>query len=126
MAATNRKGQAMTPATVATVELRRDATPMVLALKGELDLNGVSDVRDPIVHLLADGPTDVLVDMTDVAFIDSSGVALLVELYSHVTSRPGGRLRIEGLTAAAHRLLDICGLLETFGVEDRGLTTGDA
>jgi anti-anti-sigma factor len=115
----------MTPGSAATVELRRDPPRMVLVFKGELDLNGVSDVREPITDLLADGLTDVHVDLSQVAFIDSSGIALLVELYSNVTERPGGRLRINGLTPAARRLLDICGLLETFGVEDGRSTTGE-
>jgi anti-sigma B factor antagonist len=95
----------MPPLPVATVELIDDATPVVLVMRGEFDLQALRGVRDPIARLLADPPSELVVDMSQVAFIDSSGIAMLVNIYSHVAARPDGRMRVQGVSPAARRLL---------------------
>jgi anti-sigma B factor antagonist len=46
---------------------------------GELDLATVGDVRDQIAELLDVGWRDVLIDLREVTFIDTSGVHVLLD-----------------------------------------------
>ena len=52
----------------------------VIALTGEVDLSWSSDIRRHVLSALADGEP-VLVELSDVTYIDSSGIAALVEGY---------------------------------------------
>lgn len=67
----------------------------VVALENELDAMAVSELR-PLFELLSEYSGDVLADLRDVHFIDSSGIGALVFLYK--------RLLMKG-----HRLELICG-----------------
>lgn len=50
----------------------------IVHLSGEVDLNRSPTVRKAILECLQDG-CDLLIDLTEVTYIDSSGVASLVE-----------------------------------------------
>jgi anti-anti-sigma factor len=51
----------------------------VLEVRGELDLTTVSMLREPLLSQVSSSSKDVIVDVTHVDFIDSAGLALLVE-----------------------------------------------
>jgi anti-sigma B factor antagonist len=51
----------------------------VLKVIGELDLTTVSLLREPLLSQVANTGKDVIVDLQNVDFIDSAGLALLVE-----------------------------------------------
>ena len=51
----------------------------VLKVVGELDLTTVSMLREPLLTQVANSKNDVIVDVRSVDFIDSAGLALLVE-----------------------------------------------
>ena len=70
--------------------------------------------------LLHDPPHDLVVDLSGVDFIDSSGIALLVKVYGRVVREGDGTMRVDRTSAVARRLLEVCGLLETFGIDGRG------
>jgi anti-sigma B factor antagonist len=55
----------------------RDRVRVLVA--GELDLATVGDVRDQIAELLDVGWRDVLIDLREVTFIDTSGVHVLLD-----------------------------------------------
>jgi anti-sigma B factor antagonist len=52
--------------------------PSILALAGELDLSTVPRVKGPLVEQLRERP-GVIVDLTDLSFIDSSGIGILIQ-----------------------------------------------
>ncbi|MCW8854609.1 MAG: STAS domain-containing protein, partial [Gammaproteobacteria bacterium] len=58
--------------------VRREGKFTVLSLNGEVDLNCSPDARKQILKYLNNNE-NLLVDMSDVEYIDSSGVASLVE-----------------------------------------------
>ena len=59
-------------------ELREESEFHVLVLSGEIDLHHSSDLRDLILSSLKDG-NPLLIGMQQVSYIDSSGIASLVE-----------------------------------------------
>lgn len=58
----------------------------VVALSGEVDLSTSPKVRDRLLDCILGGAS-VVVNLADVTYIDSSGVASLVEAYQNAKSR---------------------------------------
>ncbi|GAA0710612.1 STAS domain-containing protein [Dactylosporangium roseum] len=94
-----------------------DGTLTVTAT-GELDVTSAPELikvlRDAIRRY---APPRVDLDLSGVPFMDSTGIQVLVAANSDVE----GGLRITGTSPAVHRLLQLTGLLEVFGLPDRQL-----
>jgi anti-anti-sigma factor len=82
--------------------------PIVIAPEGELDIAHVGEFRDALSQAAA--ADAVVVDLTSVSFIDSSGLGALVDLHNRLR-RNNRRLAVvaPGGTAAA-LLLNLSGL----------------
>jgi anti-sigma B factor antagonist len=60
---------------------------LVLEVAGELDLTSVGRLADPIlVHISRNEPTQLILDLTRVDFIDSAGLALFVDARNRLSS----------------------------------------
>jgi len=68
-----------------------DDSTMVIVLEGDFDASRVSDIRDDLESMIGSYEGDVVVDMSSVKFIDSSGVGALVYIYKRMLNR---RLRM--------------------------------
>ena len=93
-----------------TIRALSAAEPTVIAPKGELDITRIGDFRAALRDAARDGAAAVVVDLSDVSFIDSSGLGALVELHKRLP-RSGRRLAVVapgGSTPAV--LLDLAGL----------------
>ena len=53
---------------------------MVIKLDGEIDLMRSPQLRNELMHIVKDGVPRLVIDLTEVPFMDSSGVATLVEI----------------------------------------------
>jgi anti-anti-sigma factor len=62
-------------------------------------------------EVLALGAHLVTLDLTDVAFLDSSGLRSIVRA-SNLLAEHDGRLVVAGLSGAAQRVLEISGLID--------------
>ena len=92
----------------------------MLTLVGDFDMHTVQFVTQPVEELLQDPPQNLVVDLSGVDFIDSSGIALLVKVYGRVVREGEGTMRVDRTSPVARRLLEVCGLLETFGIDGSG------
>jgi anti-anti-sigma factor len=82
---------------------------------GEIDSDNCHQLREQVGALLAvEPPSLITVDMSQVPFIDSIGVGVLVACY-HAAKASGVRLAVSNPTAYVHRILYISGLLGLFG-----------
>ncbi len=78
---------------------------------------GASVFRDMIRDLAAKGDRKILVNLTDVSYIDSSGIGEMVSGFTTVTNH-GGQLKLLGLTKRVKDLLQITKLYTVFEVFD--------
>jgi anti-sigma B factor antagonist len=76
---------------------------------------GASVFRDTIRDLAAKGNKKILINLSDVSYIDSSGIGEMVSSFTTVTNH-GGQLKLLGLTKRVKDLLQITKLYTVFEV----------
>jgi anti-sigma B factor antagonist len=88
----------------------------LVSLAGELDVYTVSRLRATIDDLLLDGASPVVVDLTDLTFMDSSGLGALVA--AHKKARVlRAAFRIVCTEGVIMRLLSVTGLTRVLQLE---------
>ena len=78
---------------------------------------GASTFRDTIRDLAAKGSKKLLVNLSEVSYIDSSGIGEMVSSYTTITNL-GGQLKLLGLSKKVKDLLQITKLYTVFEVFD--------
>ena len=87
----------------------------IVHLTGDVDLNVSPMLRGRLKELTADKRPLIVIDMAGVPYIDSSGVATLVECLQS-TSRYKGKLRLASLTKRAAGVFEISRLDTVFSI----------
>ena len=87
-----------------------EAGVVVVALAGDLDLDGEEQVVAEVQRVLRDETPIALLDLAEVDFIDSSGVRALLRL----NRAHGDRVRLGPISGSVRRVLDIAGVTELF------------
>jgi anti-anti-sigma factor len=110
------------------LERAPDAGPgaVVLELAGELDLAVGPRLRSLVDEAAAERPQLMVIDVTEVAFMDSSVLREFLRAHREVVAG-GGRLVVAGAQPTVRRLLELTGTSELFSLaESRGaaLETG--
>ncbi len=91
---------------------------VILDLSGRITLGeGSVQLRDAIRDLVAQGQKNILLNLGDVNYIDSSGIGELVSAFTTVKNQ-GGQLKLLNLTKKVHDLLQITKLYTVFDVKD--------
>ena len=88
----------------------------IIKLDGKITIgSGDQQLREVISAALANGRTNILLDLSGVTTIDSSGIGELVGSYTIVTDR-GGKLKLLHLPAKLNELLHVTQLITVFEV----------
>ena len=90
---------------------------VVLVLAGEISMDCSATLRNRIRDLLGDNPPVLVVDMTEVEFMDSSGLGTLVEALRW-SRKNGGQLKLVGLTENVRSVFEISRLETVFEIYD--------
>lgn len=81
----------------------------VIALGGRLTATGAPLLRTAVSDLVSGGSARIVVDMTDLQFVDSTGLGALVGALKSARVA-GGDLRIAGVTDAVRTVLHLTNL----------------
>lgn len=88
----------------------------VISLQGKITIGaGDTQLREVIANAVNSGKTNILLDLSGVTTIDSSGIGELVGSYTTVTNR-GGKLKLLHLPAKLNELLHVTQLITVFEV----------
>ena len=100
------------------VEVRQIQDVMILDLKGRLTA-GLGDqiLRDAVDELLAENRKKILLNLSEVAFLDSAGVGELVAGLK-TSRRLGAELKLLNVGDRVYSTLDMARLLPTFETFD--------
>jgi len=106
-----------------STHVAREGDKIVIHVRGQVDMATCERLRDAIEPHLGPAQTIVL-DLSEVAFMDSSSLHVLVQARGRLTA-DGGSLVLRNPSRAARRLLDVAcaeGLLEADAIEHRDAT----
>ena len=85
----------------------------VIALEGDLDMSSSPQVRNALLPIFRKGASHVVVDLSGVSYIDSSGIATFVEALQ--LSRKGTiRFTLAGAGPTVESIFDLAYLKEVF------------
>ncbi|MEA2162541.1 MAG: anti-sigma factor antagonist [Thermoanaerobaculia bacterium] len=88
----------------------------IIKLDGKITIGaGDQQLRDVIANAVASGKNKILLDLSGVTTIDSSGIGELVGSYTTATNR-GGKLKLLHLPAKLNELLHVTQLITVFEV----------
>ena len=97
----------------------------VLTLNGRLDLSSGSALKEQIKSLFEEEKNSVHLNLSQVEFINSSGLGALVSIMKEVRLRKG-RLTLSDLASYVQEIFDITQLshiFEIFGTQDEALNS---
>ena len=95
---------------------RHNGGAVVVHLVGELDLYNAPEVRITLLELASEQPERLVVDLAEVAFVDSTALGVLIEVRTTLVNRQAFLLASPRLET--HRALTISGLDQHLGVHD--------
>ena len=85
-----------------------------MTCRGELDLAAVPSFRSATAEALADGWTDLIVDLGSVGFVDSAGIGALIGLRRRVAEQGGTLIvRVSDEVSRVLRASDVESLFTT-------------
>ena len=97
-----------------TINIRETAGATILDLSGRITLGEpLGDLRDSIREALAGDQKNLLLNLAEVSYIDSSGLGQLIGSYATVTSR-GGQMKLLNLQKRVSDLMQTTKLLTVF------------
>jgi anti-anti-sigma factor len=98
------------------INVKRDASRSVVEVSGDIDLYSSPKLRDTILDLLQKRNQDkVIVNLSQVQYVDSSGIASLVEGLQEAKKR-NARLILVGLNDGPRHVLELTRLLNVFEI----------
>jgi len=91
----------------------------IVDVSGKITLGDAGDtlVKDKIRSLVQQGRRKLLLNLADVAYVDSAGLGAIVQSYTTVTNQGGG-LKLLNVTKRLKDLLSITKLLTVFDTFD--------
>ena len=87
----------------------------IVRVSGDLDCYSAPQLRAALLTLVADGPRQVVVDVGETNFIDSTGLGVLVGGVRRVREG-GGDMVLRSPNALTRRLFEIAGVTKLFEV----------
>lgn len=89
---------------------------LIIHLSGEIDHHVVGHIKDKIDKAYTTTPArDMVFDFSQISFMDSSGIGLIMGRYKHLP--PGGRLSLVGVSDHIRRVFDLSGLGKFVNIE---------
>ena len=89
--------------------------PNVLPLKGEIDLHVSPVVTASLTAMIEKKPEHMVIDLSDVTYIDSAGLAALIQAMQKVEAY-GGKFSLAGLQETVRSIFEISRLDQVFQI----------
>ena len=97
------------------VKVEDKGTFCVCYITGEIDINTSPQIKKEFDKLTASKRKNILISFKNVAYIDSSGLATLVELLKNIRNY-GGKLKLSNLSHKIKSLFEITKLEKLFDI----------
>ncbi len=100
------------------LNVKRNGSKSVVYVEGDIDLHSSPELREVVLDLFRNREQDqIIVNLSEVAYIDSSGIASLVEGLQEARKR-NGRFVLVGLRQGPRHVLELTRLLSVFEIAE--------
>lgn len=100
------------------IRLTQDQNALTVHIQGEIDHHGARGMMLAIDReVIARNPATLTVDMKEVSFMDSSGIAVLLRSYRRV-GETGGKMTVRHVPAQAKKVFTAAGLDKIIPMDD--------
>lgn len=99
------------------VTTHEKGTATIVSVRGDVDLYSSPQLRKAVIALTEKNTPAILIDLTQVSYMDSSGVATLVEGLQQ-SGRYRGQFKLFGLVAAVLEVFELSRLNKVFEIYD--------
>ena len=98
-----------------SVETIEGVWPTVKA-GGEIDLSNTDELRSALDGVMGRSAKGFVIDLVDITYIDSAGVAVVVSAYRRLSKAGGVLAVVRPASSAVRRVLDLIGLQTLPGI----------
>jgi len=95
------------------IEMKNDLA--ICHIDGEIDINTSPDIKKSLDKLLSKKVVKIIINLTKVSYVDSSGLATLVEILKNMRSY-GGKMKISNMSPKVKSLFEITKLDRLFDI----------
>jgi serine/threonine-protein kinase RsbW len=90
---------------------------IIVVLEGEINVSNANETKSKFAKLLQDGERKILVDFEKVVFIDSSGLAILIEMVQRL-GKVNGKLRLCNVNRKIKGIFEIVKIHKLISIYD--------
>jgi anti-sigma B factor antagonist len=98
-----------------TIDVKDINSTVEVLIKGEIDAYTAPKLRESLFPLSEQEQVSMIVDLTDVSYMDSTGLGVFVGLFKSIKAH-NGKFKLVGLSERLHRLFDITGLADIIDI----------
>lgn len=99
------------------IEAAAQGDGQIVRVRGEVDLRSSPQLRSRLLQIIEQKPKCVVVDLSGVSYMDSSGVGTMVEV-KRLIERDGGQIVLSGLQPRVRSVFEITQLDKFFRIVD--------
>jgi anti-sigma B factor antagonist len=93
-----------------TIRAGDAASGQTVALFGELDMANAATLAAELERIEGEGPASITIDMRELEFIDSTGIAVLVSAYRRLNADTPRLRLVRSKASGVQRVMDVTGL----------------
>ena len=102
-----------TPAAEAAIDAHTDPSGVpIVAVSGDLDISNADALEATVASIVAGRPERLIFDLTRLRFMDSAGIAVLLEARERV-----GSIVLRAPSAPIRRVIEVTGLTDVLPIE---------
>jgi anti-anti-sigma factor len=95
--------------TIATVAVKVEGTEVSISISGEIDMDNAASVEEQILAVIDNHATAVLINLTNVEYMDSSGLRILFTLAARLNVLQIGLDVVASAGSPTRRVLELAG-----------------
>ncbi len=100
------------------IETRSEGSYLIVSLTGDFDVESSEELKNEVRKKLSSSTPNVVMDLTNVSYVDSSGLGTLIALQKDARFN-GGSLCIVGASSQIKRVMKMTNLYRLFTFYDK-------
>ncbi|MBT2759611.1 anti-sigma factor antagonist [Mesobacillus foraminis] len=101
-----------------SIDVKEKDTAIELTVSGEIDAYTAPKLRETLFPLSEENGVNMVVDLSGVSYMDSTGLGVFVGVFKNVRANDG-QFKIVGLSERLQRLFEITGLADIININSQ-------